>query len=165
MRLWHVLRHLSAPSWLLRRALGPAELDALTASIAASERRHRGEICVAVDSTLPWSALRRDLDSRQRAAELFQQYGVDQTREATGILIYVQLLDRQLEILADRGIAACVAQAEWDAICRAVATEFAAGRYANGLHLAVDRATALLAQHFPAGDDNPDELANRPRVR
>lgn len=165
MRLRHTLRHLSAPSWLLRRALSPAELDALTAAIAASERQHRGEICVAVDSTLPWSALRRDLDSRQRAAELFRQHGVDRTREATGILIYVQLLDRRLEILADHGIATCVAQAEWDAICRAVETEFAAGRYANGLHLAVDRATALLARHFPAGDDNPDELANRPRVR
>lgn len=165
MRAWHILKHLTAPGWLLRRHFAKADLDALTAAIAAAEQGHAGEICVVIEATLPFAALRRGLDSRARAGEMFALYGVDRTRAASGVLLYVQLLDRRLEILADRGIAGRVAQAEWDAISAACSRDFAAGRPCAGLIDAVGRIGALLAEHFPATGDNPDELANRPRLR
>lgn len=164
MRLWHLLKHLGAPAWLLRRRFGRAAQDTVAAAIGASEKRHRGEICVVVEAALPFAALRAGLDSRTRAEQLFRKYEVDRTREASGILVYVQLLDRRLEILADRGIAERVATERWAAICHEVEREFAAETIEKGLLLAVDRIGALLAEHFPAGDDNPDELPNRPRV-
>ena len=164
MGLLRKLKHLTAPGCLVRRAFREADLDAVTTAISQSETRHRGEICIVVEGPLPFAALRHETTNRQRAGELFAVYGVDRTREASGILLYVQLVDHCVEILADRGIAAVVAQTEWDAICREIETDFAAGRYRNGLVNAVDRMTALLAAHFPAGDDNPNELGNRPRL-
>jgi uncharacterized membrane protein len=76
----------------------------------------------------------------------------------------VQLLDRRVEILADRGIAARVPQAEWDAICRAMESSFRGGGWRSGALLAVARATELLTQHFPAGNSNPNELPDQPLV-
>ncbi|WP_374328186.1 TPM domain-containing protein [Azonexus sp.] len=166
MGLLRKLKHLTAPGWLVRRHFGKADLDAVEAAIAASEKSHRGEICVVIEGALPYAALWHETDCRQRAGELFREYGIDRTREATGILLYIQLLDHQLEILADHGISAQVPQAVWDEICHAVEREFAAGRYREGTVSAIGRIGALLAEHFPAtADDNPDELANRPRLR
>lgn len=166
MGLLRKLKHLTAPGWLVRRHFGKADLDAVEAAIAASEKSHRGEICVVIEGALPFAALWHEEDSRQRAARLFREYGVDQTREATGILLYIQLLDHQLEILADRGISALVPQAVWDEICHAVESEFAAGRYREGTVSAIGRIGTLLAEHFPAtAGDNPNELGNRPRLR
>jgi len=78
------------------------------------------------------------------------------------VLIYVQLVDRCVEILADRGIAAKVPQAEWDAICRSMEMAFKSGDYRGGALAAIRRAGELLAQYFPAGDRNPNELPNQP---
>jgi len=94
--------------------------------------------------------------------ELFAaQRGWD-TAENSGILIYVQLVDRRVEILADRGIAARVAQAEWDAICRDMEAHFRRGEWKNGALRAVAQAGSLLARHFPASDQNPNELPDQP---
>jgi len=166
MGLLRKLKHLTAPGWLIRRAFRKADLDAIETTIDRSEKTHRGEICVVIEGALPFAALWHETDCRHRAAALFKEYGVDQTREATGILLYIQLLDHQLEILADSGISACVPQALWDEICHAVEAEFAAGHYRDGVILAVERISTLLAEHFPAtAGDNPNELGNRPRLR
>jgi LemA protein len=93
---------------------------------------HRGELRFVVEAGLPPAALWRDTSPRQRAAELFASERVWDTEENSGILIYVELADRRVEILADRGIAARVAQAEWDAICRAMEQAFGAGRWREG---------------------------------
>jgi uncharacterized membrane protein len=96
--------------------------------------------------------------------ELFASQRVWDTEENSGILIYVQLVDRRVEILADRGIAARVAQTEWDAICRAMEASFRRGEWRQGALQAVARAGELLAQHFPAGTVNPNELPDQPLV-
>jgi uncharacterized membrane protein len=74
----------------------------------------------------------------------------------------VQWVDRRVEIVADRGIARQVRQAEWDAVCRRLETAFREGRYGPGAVEAVRLVGELLAGPFPAGGDNPDELPNRP---
>ncbi|MGQ0652739.1 MAG: TPM domain-containing protein [Betaproteobacteria bacterium] len=155
-----VLRHLFIPDWLAMRAFPPACLREIEGAITASEKRHRGELRFAVEGSLPLQFL--SLTPRQRAEQLFSLLRVWDTAENSGVLIYVQRLDHAIEIVADRGIAAKVPQAEWDAICRAMESAFRGKRYAEGSLEAIRQATALLARHFPAGVQNTDELPNRP---
>ena len=84
------------------------------------------------------------------------------TEENSGVLIYVQLIDRCIEIVADRGISAKVEQSEWDAICATMQSAFYAGIYEEGALEAITAITALLKKHFPGGEENPNELPNRP---
>ena len=81
------------------------------------------------------------------------------------MLLYINWADRDIEIVADRGIASRVTQEQWEAICRVIERAFRAGRFEGGVIEGIADITVLLEQHFPAGDgSNPDELANRPRV-
>jgi len=95
---------------------------------------------------------------------VFALLDVWDTEENTGVLIYVQLVDRAIEIVADRGIAKRVPQAEWDAICRAMERAFRAHRYEQGALEAIGTVTAILARHFPPGAANPNELPDKPVV-
>ena len=99
---------------------------------------------------------------RQRALELFGLLRVWDTELNTGILIYVLLADRAVEIVADRGIAATVPQADWDALCRTTESLFREGRYADGSLAIIEGAAHLLDRHFPARPPGPNELPNQP---
>ena len=156
------LKHLFMPGWLARRAFGPASVCAIERAIKDSERRHRGEIRFALEGPLHVTHLRHS--ARQRAREVFALLDVWDTEENTGVLIYVQLVDRAIEIVADRGIAKRVPQAEWDAICRAMERAFRAHRYEQGALEAIGTVTAILARHFPPGAANPNELPDKPVV-
>src|SRR5919197_818873 len=123
-----------------------------------------GELRFAIEGALHLSALLAGLTARARAEALFGELRVWDTDARSGVLIYVQLVDRRLEIVADRGIAARVAQSEWDAICRTMEKEFAAGNYERGAAAAIDATTRLLARHFPAAHVNPNELSDIPTV-
>jgi len=149
--LKRLLKHLSSPGWWARRAFRAAELATIGAAVKASEAVHRGEIRIAIEGPLPLRSLLHSVSCRERAGELFHSLGVAATREANGILIYVQLIDRQVEILAGHGITARVPQAEWDATCRRMLE-------------AIERITVLLSQHFPATGDNPNELDDTPTM-
>lgn len=162
MNALRMLRHLLLPDWWRRRVFSAADLAAVEQAIAASELRHCGELRFVVEAGLSPVALWRDTSPRQRAAELFAAERVWDTAENSGILIYVELADRRVEILADRGIAARVPQGEWDAICREMEQSFRAGQWRQGALAAVARAGELLAEHFPAGERNPNELPDRP---
>ena len=164
MRLSRLFRHLLLPGWWVRRVISQAALTEIGAAIAACEQTHRGELRFVVEGPLPLASLWQDSSSRQRAIELFASQRVWDTEENSGIVIYVQLLDRRVEILADRGIAARVPQAEWDAICREMEGSFRGGGWRSGALRAVARAGELLTRHFPAGSRNPNELPDQPLV-
>jgi uncharacterized membrane protein len=102
------------------------------------------------------------LTPRRRAAQLFGQLGIWDTAQNNGVLIYVQLADRVVEIVADRGIAAVIQQPEWDEICREMERQFRAGRFMEGSVAAVHSVGGLLARHFPAARRDADELPNQP---
>jgi uncharacterized membrane protein len=163
MRLSRVLRHLLLPDWWRSVIHAPTWRRSAPRSQPAS-RTHRGELRFVVEGPLPLASLWQDSTSRRRAIELFASQRVWDTEENSGILIYVQLVDRRVEILADRGIAARVAQAEWDAICRAMEASFRKGEWRQGALQAVARAGELLARHFPARQSNPNELPDQPLV-
>lgn len=164
MDIARLMKHLLTPPWLARRTFGRALVGEIGRAVAASENRHRGELRFVVEGPLPFSHAWHGVSARQRAAELFASLGVWDTEENSGILIYVQLVDRLVEILADRGIAARVPQAEWDSICRSMEAAFKVGDYRGGALAAVARAGDLLGAHFPAGASNPNELPDQPLV-
>ena len=159
-----IAAHLLAPEWLARRAFPRRTLERIAAAVKDSEKRHLGELRFAVEAGLPLAALARDLGPRARAEDVFAQLRVWDTEHNSGVLVYVQLVDRKIEIVADRGIAARVAQHEWDAICRAMEGAFRARRFEAGALEAIDSITRLLARHFPARGERADELPDRPVV-
>ena len=157
------LKHLSSPGWWARRVFRDDDLAAIKAAVAASEQVQRGEIRIAIEGSLPLGALLVGQSTRQRAERLFQELGVYDTREANGILIYVQLVDRQVEIVTGRGIAAVVQPSEWQTVCATMEQAFMAGNYRDGMLTAIARTTELLALPFPAiAGNNPNELSDTP---
>jgi uncharacterized membrane protein len=164
MSFSRAMRHLFAPPWVLRHAFPASALDTIESAVKASEGLHRGEIRFAVECALDFVPVLRGLTARERALEVFSLSRVWDTEENTGVLLYLQLVDRDVEIVADRGIARLIAQAEWDAICRRMEASFGAGRYEAGVLAGIGEITALLTRHFPADAANADELPDRPIV-
>jgi uncharacterized membrane protein len=165
MRLGRLLRHLVLPDWCVLRAFPKPSLRAIEQAITASERTHQGELRFVVEGNLPLHGVLRGQSPRERAIELFAQLGVWDTEHNSGVLIYVQLIDRRVEIVADRGIHARVGEAFWRAICRRLEAEFRQGRFESGALLALKETTAALAEHFPASGDNFNELPDAPLIR
>lgn len=161
-RFRRLMRHLLAPPWTVRRTFPAATLAAIEAAIRESETAHRGELRFAVEAGLDLLPVWHGEKARERAIELFSDLRVWDTAENSGVLIYVQLVDRKVEILADRGVNARVPQGDWDAVCRQMERAFRSKRYEEGAVTAIRRVGALLAAHFPARPDNPNELPDRP---
>jgi len=164
MDLRRIFRHLFAPDWLVYRAFPRAALKRIEAAIRQSEAAHRGELRFAVEAGLDLLPVLRGLTPRQRALDAFSRLRAWDTEENSGVLIYVQLVDRDIEIVADRGISAKVGQAQWDAICHRMEEAFRARRFEAGVLEGIAEITTLLTTHFPARRENPDELPDRPVV-
>jgi uncharacterized membrane protein len=164
MDLKRIFRHLIVPQWSVGLAFPRRVLASLEKAIAASEKRHDAELRFAVEAGLALPALLRGQTARSRAIEVFSQLRVWDTEHNSGVLIYVQLVDRKVEILADRGINALVPQAEWDAICRRLEQHYRKGAFEQGTLAAIEEITVRLARHFPRRETNPDELPNRPVI-
>jgi len=162
-----LLRHRLLDEGDARRALGPDALAQIERRIAESETRHSGEIRVCVEAGLPFSYLRRGADARERAITLFGKLRVWDTANNNGVLIYVLLAERAIEIVADRGLVPHVDAATWEKIMAGMQSAFQEGRFAEGIAQAVDAVDALLVRHFPlaAGEANPNELPNAPVFR
>ncbi len=147
-----------------RRMLGKDALARIEARVAASEKRHSGEIRVVVEAGLPFSYLRRAATPRERAVKLFGKLGVWDTERNNGVLIYLLLAERAIEIVADRGLNRVVAPAEWTEIAASMQSAFQAGDFEAGLLRAVDAVDALLVRHFPRvpGEADRNELPDSP---
>ena len=162
MSALRILRHLLTPPWVLNRAFPSRVLAAIEAAVKGSEARHRGEIRFAVEAGLDLGDLRQGLSTRERAVEVFSRLRVWDTAENTGVLVYVQWVDRRVEIVADRGIHAKVGAQGWETICRTMETAFAAG---HGLEAALAGIRAVgdhLAVHSPRTGAVANELSDRP---
>ena len=162
--LMRILKHRWLDETDAQRALGADALRRIEERVAASERTHTGELRVCVEAGLPLSYLWRQATVRERAIAMFGKLRVWDTEHNNGVLIYLLLADRDVEIVADRGIHARVGTAAWEAICGAMQREFAAGRFEAGVIVGVQAVSDLLATHFPPRPENPDELSNRPVV-
>jgi len=164
MRVKRFLRHLVTDRWAARAAFPPATMAAIESAIGREEARHDGELRFAVEAALPFGALFAGASARDRAIEVFSGLRVWDTEQNAGVLIYVLLADRDVEIVADRGIHARVGTAAWDAICGAMQRAFGERRFEEGAIVGVRAISDLLATHFPPQAENPDELPNRPVI-
>jgi uncharacterized membrane protein len=163
MKLRRVLRHLFATHSSTERRFTPAVLAAIEASIGQVEAEHAGEIRFVIETALNPAQLWQDLAPRARALQVFSQLRVWDTSHNNGVLIYVLLADRAVEILADRGLAARVPQAEWDEICREMQQHFRSGDFGRASVAGVRCVGRILARHFPSdGSTGANELPNQP---
>ena len=168
-----LLKHLWLDASDTARAIPPDMLERLTRRVAASERRHSGEIQICVESSLPasylWRLERNTLIShliRERAVTMFGKLRVWDTEHNNGILIYLLLAEHAIEIVADRGVARHVSPAQWQAMVAHMANAFKEQRYEEGLTQALEECSAVLMQHFAlqggatsvqdAGNELPD---------
>ncbi len=157
-----ILRHLLTPFWVLRLRYPPGLLKRIEERIGLIERRHPGEVRLAVEHALELGDLLSGLTPRERALEVFGLLRVWDTEHNNGVLIYVLEAEHAVEIVADRGLARAVPQAEWDELCRQVETEFRAGRHGDGAMKAVDGAAALLERYFAVRTEARNELPDQP---
>jgi putative membrane protein len=95
------------------------------------------------------------------AAEMqFYRKGVFRTREATGVLIYVSVLERKVRVLGDRGINLRIPEGTWEGVAATIAQGVREGRPAESICRAVGRVADLLAENSPVGPGDVDELKN-----
>lgn len=126
-------RHLLTTRRRMARCLTDPDLAAIDKAIAESATRHGVHIHVAIEPALHPVQLWRHVAPRERALELFSELRVWDTDNNSGVLIYVLLADRAIEILADRSLHVHVGPVRWAAIVDAMRADFASGKYQDGV--------------------------------
>jgi uncharacterized membrane protein len=159
-----LLRHAVTDHRAVARVFPPPSMRAVEQAIAAGEQRHRGQLCVAIEAALPPGRVWRRVTPRERALEVFGLLRVWDTEENAGVLLYLLLADRDVEIVADRGIHRVVGDAVWQQVCEGLEAQFRAGRCTDGLVDAVNRISDVLAAAFPREGTVVNELPDRPAV-
>ena len=159
------LRHLATGPWTRRRAFPPQAMHAIEAAIRNCEQRHPGEIRFVVDTALSLSDLWYGLTPRECAQEAFSRLRIWDTEHNNGVLIYLLLADRDVEIVVDRGVGkGRVPQVEWEACCRVMEAQFMRGRFQDGAIAGIEAVAAVLARS-PRGDVPAcNELPDAPAV-
>lgn len=169
MNIKRAFWHLLYPGWWVKRYFPPSGLQKIEAAIKQSEQLHHGEIRFAVESSLPIRALWNDEAMHERSLEVFSLLRAWDTEQNTGVLIYVLLADREVEIVADRGINQHVSNDQWQAICDVMETAFKQGDFVGGVLNGIELISALLQRYFPIDQNgvcqtNPNELDDKPVV-
>lgn len=133
--------------------------------IEQAEQGHRGEIQLIIEASLP-SHIAWRYGTRQRAEQLFAQYGVWDTEENSGVLIYLNLCEKTVELVADRGIHRALADETWQNICQEMLLYFQQGQFFQGLSIAIEKIGAALGAYYAQYPNKPDnnELSNMPHL-
>jgi uncharacterized membrane protein len=145
-------------------------LKRLKQRVSLSESAHTGEIRICIESALPNSYLLRPgamrVIARQRALSQFGKLHVWDTEHNNGVLIYLLLAERTIELVADRGLNHLVKQTDWQNMLQSLGEALRDNRLEDGLNQAIDAVTAVLIQHFPleAGTIRPNELPDQPTL-
>lgn len=159
-----LLRHLFAPA---ARSVYPEDsLRRIAAAVHAAEQRHTGEICFAVEASLPAMAVLRGVDASARAQHVFAQLRVWDTHANNGVLVHLLLADRRIEIVADRGLAGLVSAEQWRGVCRLMEERLRAGNPEDAALAGIGAISDLLAEHFPRqpGVADENELPDMPHL-
>ena len=164
MNIKRIAKHLRLTHWQVNRAFPPQTLLAIEEAIKASETAHVGEIRFAVEGALHSTPLFKGQSAKKRALDVFSELRVWDTEHNNGLLIYLLLADRAVEIVADRGIHSKVGSREWENICRTMETAFAQEKYEWGVVCGVQAVTRHLMKHFPASGAGRNELPDTPAV-
>jgi uncharacterized membrane protein len=164
MGIGRIGRHLLEHRWRVRRIFPPDVLAAIEQAIKAGEATHSGQVRFVVEGALDGAPLFRDQPARERALDIFSQLRIWDTAHNNGVLIYLLLADRDVEIVADRGVDAKVGAAGWEKICADMETEFRRSNFQGGVIKGIEAVSRQLATHFPARDAGRNELPDAPVV-
>ena len=157
-------RHLWMSPIQVRRSFSQVTLDAIEHAVAGGEKGHRGQVRFVVEAELTSGQLWAGVTSRQRAIDVFSLLRVWDTEENNGVLIYVLLADRKVEIVADRGIHRHVGDERWRAICKEIELRYRKGEFLNGSVIGIEKISAELAFYFPAHGEHANEQSDKPIV-
>jgi len=160
-RLW---RHLTTSSAFGRRVFPKHVLAEIQQVIARGEQLHRAEVRFIIEPALPLEDVLAGMHPRARARILFSDYRVWDTEENSGVLIYLDLADHQVEIIADRGVGRLVQPEEWQAICDTMTRELRRGAYRDSTIAALEQLNALLQQRLPADGQRTNQLSDKPII-
>jgi uncharacterized membrane protein len=164
MGIRRIGRHLLTHRWQVRRIFKASALAAIEQAIRDGEATHSGQIRLVVEAALDGVPLLKDQSARQRAIDIFSQLRIWDTAHNNGVLIYLLLADRKVEIVADRGIDAAVGATGWARICADMETDFRSGDYARGVIGGIEAVSRQLAARFPHRAGDPNELPDAPVV-
>jgi uncharacterized membrane protein len=164
MGIKRIGKHLLEHRWRVRSIFPKQVLTSIERAIKASEATHSGQIRFVVEGALDGAPLLRNQSARARALDVFSHLRIWDTAHNNGVLIYLLLADRDVEILADRGIDAKVGAKEWEKICRAMEAEFGKGNFEVGVLQGIKAVSRHLATHFPKRGAGANELPDAPVV-
>lgn len=164
MGIKRIGRHLVEHRWRARRLFPPKTLAAIEQAIRVGEATHSGQVRFAVEGALDGPPLFRDQSARGRALDVFSQLRIWDTAHNNGVLIYLLLADRDVEIIADRGIDAKVGRAGWEKICVDMEADFRAGNFESGVIRGIAEVSQQLAKYFPPHGSGRNELPDTPLV-
>src|SRR4051812_19590893 len=164
MSIKRIGKHLLEHHWRARKLFPKNVLASIERAIKANEANHSGQIRFVVEGALDGAPLLRNQAPRARAIDVFSHLRIWDTAHNNGVLIYLLLADRDVEILADRGIDAKVGPKEWEKICRAMEAEFGKGNFESGVIKGIEAMSRHLAKHFPKHGAGANELPDAPVV-
>lgn len=160
-RLW---RHLTTSQASGRRAFPKEVLAEIQKTIAEGEQLHRAEVRIIIEPALPLDDVLDNLHPRARARMLFSDYRIWDTEENCGVLIYLNLADHQVEIVADRGVGRTVQPAEWQAICDTMTGHLGRGAFRDSTVSALRQLNELLQRTLPANGERVNQLSDKPII-
>ena len=164
MSIKRIGKHLLEHRWRVRRIFPPEALAVIERAIKAGEETHSGQVRFVVEGALDGKPLFRDQPARERALDIFSHLRIWDTAHNNGVLIYLLLADRIVEIVADRGIDAEVGAAGWNKICADMEADFKAGKFESGVIRGIEAVSKQLAAHFPKHGRGRNELPDAPVV-
>jgi uncharacterized membrane protein len=164
MGIKRIGKHLLEHHWRAKRVFPKQALALIEQAIKAGEATHSGQVRFVVEGALDGAPLFKNQSARARALDIFSQLRIWDTAHNNGVLIYLLLADRQVEIIADRGIDAKVGAAGWQKICGAMQSDFKAGNFESGAIKGIQAVSQQLAAHFPKDGAGPNELPDAPVV-
>jgi uncharacterized membrane protein len=164
MGIKRIGKHLVEHHWRARRVFPKEALAVIEQAIKVGEATHSGQVRFVVEGALDGRPLFADQSARERALDIFSHLRIWDTAHNNGVLIYLLLADRDVEIVADRGIDAKVGAAGWQKICAAMEADFRASNFSGGVIKGIQAVSRELATYFPRHGANPNELSDAPVV-
>jgi uncharacterized membrane protein len=164
MSMKRIGKHLVEHHWRAKRIFTRSVLARIAQATKAGEATHSGQLRFVVEGALDGAPLFRNQSARERALDVFSHLRIWDTEHNNGVLIYLLLADRKVEIIADRGIDARVGAAGWQTICREMEAEFRRGQFEAGVVKGISAVSNELAKHFPPQGPHRNELPDEPVV-
>lgn len=144
--------HLLSNPWQVKRHFSAQALQQIENAITASETKHTGEIRFVVETGLHPFEIVSGKTPRARGIELFGHLNIWDTEYNNGVLIYLLLADRDVEIVADRAIDRHVGYDRWDEMCHEMELLFRKGQFEAGVLKGIEEVSQALEQHFPMSE-------------